>query len=135
MAHMNATKKAILAPQIKAVLKKYNTKGSIAVRNYSTLVVNLREGSVDFVGDMTDCGAEYYYSLAETNVGSVCEYWLADHFKDNTLNFVRELCEAMNNSPTISNHDKSDYQTDYYDVGWYIDIRVGKDSKPYVVTC
>jgi hypothetical protein len=30
------------------------------------------------------------------------------------------------------NHDNSDAMTDYFDVGWYVDINYGKWDKPYV---
>ena len=49
MAYISQEDKKELAPAIKAVLKKYNMKGSISIRNYSTLVVNLKEGSLNLV--------------------------------------------------------------------------------------
>ena len=48
MAYMNQERKANLAPGIKAVLKKYGVKGSIAVSNHMTLVVNIKSGPIDF---------------------------------------------------------------------------------------
>jgi len=51
MAYMSQEKKAKLAPAIKTILKKHGVKGSIAVRNHSTLVVNISKGSIDFGGD------------------------------------------------------------------------------------
>jgi hypothetical protein len=33
----------------------------------------------------------------------------------------------------VGNHDKSDVMTDYFNVGWYIDINIGKWDKPYKV--
>ena len=44
MAYMSQQQKAALSPAIKAVLKKYNMKGTIAVRHRSTLVVNIKSG-------------------------------------------------------------------------------------------
>jgi hypothetical protein len=32
------------------------------------------------------------------------------------------------------NHNNSDVQSDYFDVGWYIDVNIGKWNKPYVAT-
>ena len=49
MAYMSQERKAQLAPAIKAVLKKYNIKASIAVNNHSTLVVNIKQGEIDFI--------------------------------------------------------------------------------------
>jgi hypothetical protein len=34
---------------------------------------------------------------------------------------------------TVKNHDNSDIMTDYFDVGWYVNIYVGKWNKPYNV--
>ena len=34
----------------------------------------------------------------------------------------------------VGNHNNSDISTDYFDVGWYIDINIGKWDKPYEVT-
>jgi hypothetical protein len=31
------------------------------------------------------------------------------------------------------NWDKSDIQTDYFNVGWYIDVNIGKWNKPYTL--
>ena len=51
MAYMNQNLKAELAPGIKAVLKKYGMKGSIAVRHNMTLVVNIK--SVNWISSKT----------------------------------------------------------------------------------
>ena len=51
MAYVSQSLKKQLAPAIKAVLKKYKMKGSIAVDNHSTLVVNLKSGAIDFQKD------------------------------------------------------------------------------------
>ena len=48
MAYVSKELKAALAPKIKAVLKKYNVKGSIAVHHHSSLVLNIKSGAVDF---------------------------------------------------------------------------------------
>ena len=45
MAYVSKQDKAELAPGIKAVLKKYSMKGSISVRNHSTLVVKISQGA------------------------------------------------------------------------------------------
>jgi len=31
------------------------------------------------------------------------------------------------------NWDKSDIQTDYFNVGWYVDVNIGKWNKPYIM--
>ena len=49
MAYMNQDKKKSMMPQIKAVLKKYDMKGSVSVNNHSTLVVSIKSGSLDLI--------------------------------------------------------------------------------------
>ena len=113
MAYMNQEKKKRLAPKIKEILKKYNMKGTLSVDNYSTLNLNLKSGSIDFGTDRVN------------------EYWDHEHFADNpqALAFLSEVIPAMNEG----NHDNSDMMTDYFDVGWYISVNLGRWDKPYVV--
>jgi len=33
----------------------------------------------------------------------------------------------------IGNFDKSDAQTDYFHVGWYMSVNLGKWDKPYIL--
>ena len=106
-------KKAKISPKIKAILAKYKVKGSLAVRNHMTLCLNLKSGSIDFGTDRIN------------------EYWYKDHFADNpkALAFLSEVIPAMN----IGNFDKSDVQTDYFHVGWYMSVNLGKWDKPYIL--
>ena len=50
MAYISQEDKKALAPAIKAVLKKYGVKGSIAINHHSSLVVNIKSGVLDFLG-------------------------------------------------------------------------------------
>ena len=115
MAYMNQERKAAMAPAIKAVLKKHGMKGSIGVQHHSTLVVTVSEGKIDFG---VDCR-------------TVNEYHIEHNYKNNkaALAFLTELKSAM----MVGNHDNSDAQSDYFDVGWYININIGKYNKPYVL--
>ena len=120
MAYVSQKDKAELAPSIKAVLKKYKMKASIAVRHHSTLVVNIKSGAIDFSGNYTH-GDNYI---------QVNEYWIDDHYASNTVakNFLNELLAAMK-GPKYFNDD--DLQSDYFSRSHYTDINVGKWNKPY----
>ena len=124
MAYMSQENKKAIAPQIKAVLKKYNMKGSISVRHQSALVVTLKEGELDI---LKDSDREY----SDVNV-----YWIDDHYTGKVRDFLKELKDAMNGegSEGKQNFDKSDIQSDYHFVGWYITISVGKWDKPFICT-
>jgi len=139
MAYMSQEKKAKLAPAIKAVLKKYGVKGSLAVNNHSTLVLNVKSGPIDFVENyiQTDIDKPYGQKMATDQVNylrkqqalDVNVYWYKEHFSGKALKFLEEIVPLMN----TGNHDRSDAQVDYFDVGWYIDVNIGRWNKPYQV--
>lgn len=114
MAYVSQEMKARLAPAIKAVLKKYGMKGSIAVRHHSTLVVNLKQGPIDF-------GKDYI---------QVNTYWVHEHYEGTARSFLTELVDAMK-GPDFFDH--SDAMTDYFHLSHYIDINVGRWDRPYTV--
>lgn len=132
MAYMSQEKKAKIAPVVKAILKKYGVKGSLAVRHHSTLVLNIKSGNIDFIANYNETvgGRPGGFRLGSAAVGSlsVNPYWYKEHFTGKALNFFEEIFTAMNNG----NHDRSDSMTDYFDVGWYVDVNVGQWNKPYV---
>ena len=129
MAWMNQEKKAALAPAIKAICKKYGVKASLAVHNHSTLVLNIKSGKIDFIDNYnTTVGARY--RQCESAYMQVNPYWYHEHFDGAALAFLSEVIPAMN----VGNHDRSDIQSDYFDVGWYIDVNVGRWNKPYLLT-
>jgi hypothetical protein len=43
------------------------------------------------------------------------------------------LLEKIVKTLNIGNHNNSDIQSDYFDVGWYVSIKVGEWDKPYQV--
>ena len=120
MAYISQELKAVLTPGIKAVLKKYDVKGTIAVRNHSTLVVNIKEGAIDFAKDCTN--NDYHYQ--------VNTYHIDRGWKGVANKFLKELDAAMKGEVW---YDNSDAMTDYFDTAYYTDINIGKWNKGYVV--
>jgi hypothetical protein len=139
MAYMSQQRKAEIAPKVKAILKIYGVKGSLAVRNRSTLVLNIKSGPIDFIENYIEADKNKPYAkyMSEDQIAyirgnqslDVNPYWYQEHFTGSALSFLREVFGAMNNG----NHDNSDIQTDYFDVGWYVDVNIGNWNKPYVV--
>lgn len=135
MAYVSQELKAKLAPTIKAICKKYGVKASLAVRNHSTLCLNIKSGKVDFVESFNRLGEEElrpsYNQFRPVTNGciDVNPYHYKSHFDGKALKFLSEVIPAMN----TGNHDNSDIQTDYFDIGWYIDVNIGKWNKPYTV--
>jgi hypothetical protein len=141
MAYMNQERKAKLAPAIKALFKRYGIKASIAVRHNSTLVVNIKSGAIDLIGNyIENLKTRNYNKFDPNNIEAIKRikeagnidvnpYWYHEHFTGEAQKFLSGLFLAMN----IGNHDRSDIQADYFDVGWYVDVNIGKWNKPYEV--
>ena len=123
MAYMNQEKKKRLATKIKEILKRHGVKGTLSVSIYSTLNLNITEGPIEFT---------FTNSRGEVIRNSVNEYWYHESYADNpkALAFLSEVIPAMNEG----NHDNSDIMTDYFDVGWYVSVNLGRWDKPYVVS-
>jgi hypothetical protein len=134
MAYMNQERKAKLAANLKKVMPK-GWKYSLAVRNSSTIVCTISEAPADILGEMNRVAKQERPTQAAftgprtEQYASVNEYWLDNQF-DTLLPTFKAICEALNDG----NHDGSDPQSDYFDVGWYVDIGVGRWNRPFVNT-
>jgi len=135
MAYMSQQKKKELAPAIREWCKMYGVKATIAVDNHSTLVVNIKSGRLPFCQnyfDTCNSGASYARPDSVREVPTYLQvnpYWCHEHFGGTCRDFLKGLVARMNKG----NHDNSDPMTDYFDVGWYVDINIGHWDKPYEV--
>jgi hypothetical protein len=126
MAYMDQERKKVIAAGLKPIRAKYGVKASLSVRNHSTIVLKIREGDFDPAGDM--CHEPWQGSEFEAQrVVDVNPYHYERHFDGRTLEFLKEAFAVLNNG----NHDRSDIMTDYFDVGWYVDVRFGDWKTPY----
>jgi hypothetical protein len=113
MAYVSQEDKKALSPAIKAVMKKYGVKGTIAINNHSSLVANIKSGDIDFGNNRV-----------RVNV-----YSIKDCYKGAAASFLLELIEALK-GPKYFDH--SDVMTDYFHRSHYYDINIGQYDKPYV---
>jgi len=133
MAYMSQENKAKIAPVVKAICKKYGVKASMSVHNHSTLDLNVKSGPIDFIGNFNSVvqvrpGGFRTGSPAKEYL-QVNEFWFHEHFDGTAKEFLTEVLAALNDG----NHDNSDIQSDYFDVGWYAHVNIGKWNKPYVL--
>jgi hypothetical protein len=133
MAFVSQKMKKEMTPFIKQVFKKYGYKGTLKISHHSTLVANITEGpySLEEIS-----GRELHPHEKKYGEYSVNTHWIDDHFKHNepVRDFLNALKAAMNGVGSKErNYDHSDVMTDYFDVGWYIDINFGNGwtNKPY----
>ena len=121
MAYISQQDKKDLAPAIKAVLKKYGMKGTISINHYSSLVVTIQSGILDF-SDNFSHGDGYI---------QVNTYHIDNWYSGTKRDFLKDLVKAMKGNKW---YDKSDAMVDYFDTAYYVDINIGKWNKPYVFT-
>jgi hypothetical protein len=141
MAYMSQERKSEIAPKVKAVLKKYGVKGTLAVRNHSTLILNIKSGKIDFIENFiqTDANVMHGRKMDQSQIDyirknqsvDVNPYWYKEHFSGKALAFLKELLPCMYGPDYF---DESDAQTDYFHCSHYIDVNIGKWNKPYIVT-
>ena len=136
MAYVNQEMKSKIAAALKPVLAKYGVKGSLSVRNHMSIVLTLKSGKIDFIGNSNRvCGASHYqvsrgFTPNTSGHCSVNTYWYQDHYDGAAKDFITEALQAMKSAGW---YDRSDAMVDYFDTAYYIDINIGKWDKPYIV--
>lgn len=126
MAYVSQEDKKEMAPAIKACLKKYGMKGSISVRHHSTLVVTVKSGKLDVIGNYNKVSRhDCHYDHMDVNL-----YWLNDNYDGEVLAFMKEMSAALKGEKYF---DKSDIQSDYFHCSHYMSLKIGNWDKPYVL--
>ena len=136
MAYVSQEDKKELAVGIKKVLAKYNVKGTIGVHNHSTIVVRLRSGDLDILGNYWEVYKENEWKVDPWNQRSekptylqVNTYYVDSSYSGEVANFLTELVAVMKGERYF---DHSDSQTDYFHCSHYVEIDVGNWEKSYV---
>ena len=131
MAYMSQENKVSIAAELTSVLRGTGVKYSLSVRHHSTLVMKIQRGSIDWLENYNTCGRTRHHGPFEfqSAVGylSINPYWYHEHFTGEALAMLQRIMPVLNQG----NHDRSDMQSDYFDVGWYVEIKVGDYARPY----
>ena len=136
MAYMNQERKAKITKMLKPILAKYKVKGSLSVNNHSTIVLTLKSGAIDFIGNSNRvCGNDFYqvqrgFKPTTSGYDQVNPYWFQDHYDGLAKAFLTEAMKALKSADW---YDKSDAMTDYFNIAYYVDINIGKWNKPYIL--
>lgn len=124
MAYMNQEKKAKIAAALKRVIPA-GWKYSLAVRHGSTIVCTISEAPFDLLKAFR---ASEYRDPESITHADVNVYHVRRAFEDEC---VADVMEAIVAALNTDNHDRSDVQTDYFDVGHYVDLQIGRWDKPF----
>ena len=136
MAYMNQERKAKITKMLKPILAKYKVKGSLSVRNHSTIVLTLKSGAIDFIGNSNRvCGNDFYqvqrgFKPTTTGYDQVNPYWFQDHYDGKAKAFLTEAFKALKSADW---YDESDAMIDYFNIAYYVDVNIGKWNSPYIV--
>jgi len=127
MAYMNQDKKSAIAAQLKKVVPA-GWKYSLRVHNHSTLVLTVQSAPVDLCNTVPAVDRRYPID-AGGGYRQLNEYHLDYEMSGDLLTTFEAIRDAMN----TGNHDNSDAQRDYFDVGHYVSIHIGAWDKPFKV--
>ena len=136
MAYMNQERKAKITKTLKPILAKYKVKGSLSVRNHSTIVLTLKSGAIDFIGNSNKvCGNDHYqvargFKPTTSGYDQVNPYWFQDHYDGKAKAFLTEAFKALKSADW---YDESNAMIDYFNIAYYVDINIGKWNSPYIV--
>jgi hypothetical protein len=137
MAYMDQEKKAKIAETLKLVVPK-GWKYHLSVKNHSVICFTLAAAPVDLIGHIQSVRAKTArpgdpfgrVGLEERRCIGVNQYFLDHQFEEPLLTVFRKIVDALN----MGNYDRSHVQSDYFDVGHYVDISIGRWDKPFVIT-
>ena len=132
MAFMNQERKKKLAAELKKAMKGYKIKYTLRVHHYSSIIMTISEGNIDFIKNAQEVRdskpvPEHLRNDKPSPYMQVNTYWIQEHFSGIAKDCLQSAKEAL----STGNHDRSDIQSDYFDVGWYVNINVGQWDKPY----
>ena len=122
MAYMNQEKKAEIRAALNAVVPK-GWKFSLSVHHHSSITMTIKSAPVDLIA-----AGGYESDRARGHV-QINHYHLGLAFQGEILETMKKIVAALN----TGNHDNSDAMTDYFDVGHYVHLNLGKWDKPFVV--
>lgn len=127
MAFVDQAKKSRIAANLKKVVPA-GWKYSLAVRNHSTIVMTIASAPFELLKAFK--ASDYFNPQTATHVDvNVYHYdkWIEDQC---VAEVMGQIVDALN----TDNHDNSDLMTDYFDVGHYVDLNIGRWNKPFVCT-
>lgn len=130
MAYVSQELKAKIATALKPLIPA-GWKTTLSVHNHSTIVLTIWSAPVDLLAEIqrkrnARCKSEGREPCSMDGCAQVNEYYLDAQF-DESLEVFEKIKGALN----IDNWDHSDSQTDYFDVGHYISIEIGRWNKAF----
>lgn len=134
MAFMNQERKAEIAKNLKTVVPK-DWKYTLKVDHHAVIVMTIRRGPESLMmvpshWETLRPDPQYIETgLSEKPYRSINVYHWRDAFIPELHETIGKIMAALNNG----NWDKSDVMTDYFNVGWYVELHIGDWDKPFEI--
>lgn len=135
MAYVSKGKKAEVQNVLKGIIP-VDWKWSLSVQHHSILHLNISKGPGWLLTNISSrerwryesqFGEEYQPAKEHRQLNP---YYIETYSDDpERLALLKKINAAMNSG----NYDHSDIMTDYFNVGWYTAINIGKWDKPYQI--
>lgn len=123
MAYLSKEHKARIAAKLKEVMPK-GWKYSLSVQHHQSIRLVFLSAPVDIVAALNKD-----YRVVDGHV-QLNQYYIDRAFNDE--NITKVMVDARN-ALNLDNYDRGDTNTDYSDVGHYVNMHIGKFDKPFVV--
>ena len=131
MAYISTKEVAAIRGQLKE--KFPQLKFSVRKQHYSSVIVTIKSGTVDFSDLVTKCYQDEtipFDGYYQTN-----QYWLDRMGKHQPL--FEEIYKVIKTAPASVEggrewFDDSDSMTDYFHTAFYMSVNIGSYDKPYV---
>jgi len=117
MAYISQEKKKSAEAVIKPICDQYGVKGRLSIRHHSALVFTAHSSTKLF----------QQFDGKEIDI-NLYRFQDSEKYTEIEKEFIAKIYCVMR----AGNHNNSDIMTDYHDVGWYMDFRIGKFDKPFV---
>lgn len=123
--------------KLKPLFKKYGLRATLARSKASKITLNIWEGSIDFMGQYNNyrinnkdrycdnSNVENFLNYKTFVITNNCTF---KEFSGEALEFLTEANKILQQD----NYDRSDMMTDYFDIGFFVDISIGNCEKDYI---
>lgn len=138
---MNQETKKVLKEAVDANIKNAGFKGrvkySFSVRNHSTIVCTIKSCDIDLIANNAVQAKERAERMGQTPYITEDTTYVdtnPHHYQNSFTGEALEIMDAIYKGLQKENYDNSDIQTDYFDVGYYVNVQIGRWNKPFEVT-
>lgn len=120
MAFVTKELKAKIAASLKTVVPAGWKYSLAVVGDKTTISMTISSAPVDLINERKHNVADGYFSINH--------YRPEFDYTGETLEIIKSIISVLN----LDNYNNSDVQSDYFDVGHYVELNVGKWNKHFI---